>query len=540
MILKLMKIRLSGLIFSAIAGKPKKGVQSNVSKGKILLFTFIYLYLAAFIIGFAAFMANSYAALLVTYGFSQVYFGLFITVTFTLVFILSIFETKATLYESRDNELLLSMPIPPKDIIISRISTVLLYNYLETACIMVPVIVIYCIYGGTAVGIIGGIIVSLFVPLFATALSSGVGYLVALISRKFKKNTFVTVVLSLGFMAAYFIGYNYVLNGILGLADVSPEIAETLAENLGIFGVIGTAALLNPLPLAVLIALSVISSAVAYILISKNYISIITKKTAGKKVLYKAQKLEKKSVLLALTAKEFRAFFSSANYILNAGLGAVFEIAVAVIVLINKAEIMTFIGELVFVFPEFAADIDGMVAILAAAFLFAVSTMNFIAAPALSLEGKNLWILKSLPLSGREVLLAKTFPHIIIATAVSVVSSVIMIFALDISPVWWAFVILIPLCGAFLGAFLCAAVGAALPKFDYVSDVQVIKQSAAAGVSMISSMLVGIGSVIGVFGLLTVMPALPAGLLILIVMILLTLLIALLLFGVLAKKFERI
>ncbi len=539
MILKLIKIRLGGLVSSSVMGKKKSGTQAKISKGKLALFVFLYIYIAVIFASLAWIMADGIGKILIPFGFSQIYFGLFTAVSFSVVFILSIFETKATLYESRDNELLLSMPIKVKDIIVSRIFTVLIYNYAETFLLMMPVIIVYAVYGGSIWGIIGSITVSLFIPLFATAISSGVGYIVAIISRKFNKNTFITVILSIGFMAAYFIGYNYILDGINGLADVSPELAADLAENLGIFGVIGTASLLNPFPLVIIMLLSISSAAVAYIFISKNYVSVITKKNGSINYEYKVAFFVKKSLFSALVMKEFKAFFSSANYILNAGIGSVFGVAAAFMVFIKRDNIMILIDIFSEIYPNLFANMEGSIAIIASAFLLALSSMSFISAPALSLEGRNLWLLKSLPIPAKYILLAKTIPHITISSFTSVISSAIMIVALGISPVWWAFMFLIPLAGSAFSAFFCAVIGAAIPKFDYVSDVQAIKQSAASGVSMFSMMIISLGIAGGSVFLLMFLSPIVVGTVLFSVLILFALISAALLSTAMAKRFDN-
>ncbi len=537
MISELIKIKFSGMISTAASGGKKGALSGKPSKGKLLLFAALYLYLALFFVAFASFFAYSMGRVFIPFGFESFYFGIFITVAFTLVFVLSIFETKATLYECRDNDLLLSMPIKVKDIVISRIFTVLICNYIETAVIMLPAIVVFGIFGGSIEGIFGGIAVFLFLPLLSTSLASGVGYLVALISRKLKKNTLVTTVISLGFMAAYFVGYNYLLNGIDSLAEISPELASALAENMGFFGIIGTAALLKPLSLSVLVILSLGAAALAYFLISKNYISIITKRSGSSRRTYKTDAMTKSSLFSALVKKELRAFFSSTNYILNAGLGALFGIVIAVMAFIKREEIMLIKTELC---AMLSADIDGAIAILASAVLFAVSSMTFISAPALSLEGKSLWILRSMPISGRDVLLAKAMPHIIISSSVSLISSVIMIAALQIPPAWWAFLILIPLAGALFGAFFGAVMGALFPKFDYASEIQVIKQSLASFVSMFSTVILGIGTVIGAFFLMKICSPLVTGMILLILLLSLVVSFAAVLLIRLAKKFDKI
>jgi ABC-2 type transport system permease protein len=63
---------------------------------------------------------------------------MFAVTNFAMMFIGSIFAAKAQLYEAKDNELLLSMPIPPSAILASRMLTLLLINLAFDLMIAVP------------------------------------------------------------------------------------------------------------------------------------------------------------------------------------------------------------------------------------------------------------------------------------------------------------------------------------------------------------------------------------------------------------------
>ena len=173
MVKKLLSIRLRATFLAAVSGKSKNGEEARVSKKKIALFAFLYAFLAIMFFALVFLLAFPLGTVLIANGGENLYFGLFMILSFTAVFMLSIFETKSELFECKDNDLLFSMPIKPGDIMFSRIFAVLFYNYLIELIIMIPVIVSYAILGGKPLGIPGGIYVLMTLPAVATALSVG-------------------------------------------------------------------------------------------------------------------------------------------------------------------------------------------------------------------------------------------------------------------------------------------------------------------------------------------------------------------------------
>ena len=538
MIKELVKIRFLGMTASLLTRKSKDGSKTKISGAKAVLYALLYLYVIVVFAAFSAMIAYSLGSIFVPLGFDSLYFGLFITAALTLVFIFSIFETKSGLFECRDNELLLSMPIKPRHIVLSRIFTILIYNYLETAIIMLPAIVVYGIFGGSLVGIFGSVIATLMLPLLSTALSSGVGYLVALISKKLRNSSFLTTAVSLVFLAAYFVGYNYLLESVDSLAEMSPEMAMVLAEGLGIFGIVGTVAMLEPLSVAIFAALSLGSAAIAYILISKSYISIVTANRGAKRIAYRAKRLEKRSAFSAMVAKELRAFFSSANYMLNAGLGAVFTVVLGVIALVKKADLAEAVSLLPLLFDGIE-NINEFISAQVAAALVLVSSMTFISAPAVSLEGKRLWVIKSMPISARCVLFSKAIPHIIVSGVPTVISTILLIIAIEPELAFWPFIILVPILATVFSSLLGIVIGTALPKFDYQSEVQLIKQSLSTMVSMFSMMLVGVGTMALNIWLSLVLSPMWASVILLSLFALLDIALVVLIDKVMTKRYDK-
>ncbi|MBO5316550.1 MAG: hypothetical protein J6B48_09000 [Clostridia bacterium] len=539
MIKRLISIKLISFISSVGKKRGKSVSAASYSKAKLAGYIAIYLFVFATFASLSAMIAYTVGSLFVPMGFDSLYFGLFMTAALSIIFILSIFETKSELFECKDNDLLLSMPIKPRHIVISRIFTVLIYNYVECAIIMLPAIVVYGLLGGSVQGIVGSVLVLLLIPLLATSLSAGVGYLVALVSKKLKRNSLFTTALSLAFLLAYFFGYQSLLDGVDSLAEMSPEMALALAENLGFFGIIGSAALLKAVPFVILVILSVGAAAIAYFVISSNYISIVTGNKGASHAAYKAKKLNSKTPFAALALKEIRGFLSSSAYMLNAGLGLVFCVMVGVLVLINKNELLSALPIIPLIFAD-VTDPHAFLSAIVPSAIITVLSMNFISSAALSLEGKRLWVIKSMPLSGRVVLGAKLMPHIIVSLPVSLITSVLFVIALEPPVIFIPFIIVTPIVGVIFFALFGGVIGALMPKFDYENQVQVIKQSALSFVAMFGSMIFGLGSVALCAVLSMVLSPVLASLLLLLALIVLCALLAYILFGCLAKKYDRI
>ena len=489
MIKSLIGIRIRALLGSSL-GKKKNGKSNSGNKVATAV---LLLFLAGIFALFFSMMALGMATTMLPLGLDALYFSIFMIAAFSIVFVLSIFETKSELFECKDNELLLSMPIKPKHIVLSRIFTVLIYNFVETAIVMIPTVVVYAIFGGSPYGIVGGVLMTVFLPLLATALASGVGYLVALVMKRIKRSNVMTVIVSLFFFIAYFVGYSYFVSGMSALEDPSTDFGA-IADSFGIAGKIGNAALLDPVWAISVIAVCLTVSLGAYLIISASYISIVTDVRGVKRKEYRSKSLRVSGRFIALSKKELKKFFSSPTYILNGGIGLLFAVAIGVFALVKKDVLMALEAEMSDLLP-------GISGVLPAFLIFALSAVfafTIISSAALSLEGRNLWIIKSMPLSAKEVLFAKTMPHIIVSLPTVFVSAILMIIASEASPVYWIFFFVCPLSVAFFGAFLGMFLNVCFPKFEFENDAQPIKQSASSTITMFALMfyalIVGGGS----------------------------------------------
>ena len=157
----LVKNRLKAVFGSAV-GRARKGQEiKKPTTLKIVLFSILYLYLAAAFFGMTIYMSYTLSKALLPVA-SWFYYLIFMGISLTLTFVLSIFETKTELFECKDNDLLLSMPIKPRDIVAARIFVVLIYNYIINAIILLPAIVFFAIFAKSVAGVFGGLLILIF------------------------------------------------------------------------------------------------------------------------------------------------------------------------------------------------------------------------------------------------------------------------------------------------------------------------------------------------------------------------------------------
>ena len=520
-------------IFGAMFDRGRKGEVKKATKRKVVLFSIAYIWLAIAMLILSVSLSLGMAALLVPLGLSWLYFAMFSIASLSVLFILSIFETKSELFDCKDNELLLSMPISPRDIVGARIAMVLIVNYLVEAVLIVPALIFYAIFSLDMIGVIGGALVALFLPLLATALASIVGYAVAQISRRFRKSTLITVLASLLFVALYFWFITNLAPNIEALTYwLESADPEALVKDMPLLYYLGNASLLSPLPLISVIAISLVVSGLIYFLIVRGYVKIITDIKTAKSAVYKEKKLAKANVVLSLVKKEFKHFLGSAGYMLNAGLGLVFEVVLSVLLLVKSAELRN-VGVQIFGDNDFIA-----VALIGA--MIMISSMTMLTASALSVEGDRLWIVKSLPIDSRKLLLSKTLPQIILTTVANLFSSIMIIIASGASANLWAFIIIVPIVANISFAFLGLNINILFPKFNYENEIQAAKQSLSVFITMMTQMIIGILSITLSLVFSFVFNPLVSALLLMAIFVFFSVLFGLLLFGPSARKYESI
>jgi ABC-2 type transport system permease protein len=410
-----------------------------------------------------------------------------ISLGFILIIVMTVTVANSYLFRSRDFDLLMSLPVPTSAIVASKIAHMLLLNYLLFFVLYCPTIVVYLVYNEAGLIFYLLILPTFFlIPLLPITVSGLLSYLFGFIPLKEKYKTFFKIILPIAFILLYFFGQFLSIGS--GADDDS---FVNFGKFFGKFNYPGILAA-NGMTRSILeyllfVAISVIPFVGFIYLIAVNYLKTNNRSLRSdinKKFVLKEMKGA--SQTRALIGKELRRYFSSSIYVVNTIVSPLMSFILLIMFIIFKNRMTEFDFK-----PEVVAPM------LIAVFIFSLS-LTSTTSSSISIEGKQFWILKSLPCSENKVFFAKIFVNLFITVPFLVVDVIIAIVALKISVLHALFVFLIPLLLLLFTSFTGLYVNLLFPRFDYENDTKVVKQSISVLVSMVcgviaTALLVGLG-----------------------------------------------
>jgi len=448
-------------------------------------------------------------------GYAWFYFALIGLVAVLLGCFGAVFTTYSGLYLAKDNDLLLSMPISVHAIMASRLVSVYLMGLLYSAVGSLPAVVVYFIYMPFSVlALLCAILWAILISLIVLFLSCLLGYGVARLSLKLKRKSLATTVLALVGIGLYYFVYFKAI-----------DLVQDIVENVVLYGekIKGSAygvylfgqAAVEWKALAIVYAVVLALCAATWFLVQRSFLKVATSTGATVRTKYTERTARVRSASAALLRRELGRFTSSSNYMLNCGLGILLMVLAGVMLLL-KGQALAAVLTAVF------AEQPGVVAVLACAVACMAVASNDMAAPSVALEGKNLWIAKSLPVSGWQVLRAKLTMQLVLTVVPTLFLCVCLAVTLPLTAPELALLFLLPLIFMVFSACLGSVLGLQNPNLHWTNEVYPIKQGLAVTVSLLggwaySAALAGIylwigrklGSVIylGIFSAATLIAA---------------------------------
>ena len=229
-------------IFRSYFYNPK----NNKSRSKAAVAGYIALFvvlMAGVLGGMFTMLALGLCGPLAAVGMDWLYFALMGLLAVLLGAFGSVFNTYSGLYLAKDNDLLLSMPIPVDTLMASRLLSVYLMGLMYSAVVIVPTVIVYwAVAPVTAGAVLGGVLLVLLISVFVLTLACALGWVVAKISLRLKHKSFVTVLVSLVFFGGYYFFYfkaQTLIEDLLANAAVYGERIRGAAYPLYLFGRVG-------------------------------------------------------------------------------------------------------------------------------------------------------------------------------------------------------------------------------------------------------------------------------------------------------------
>lgn len=461
-------------IFSWVYRDKKSGKRRS-TRG-IVRYALLYLLLFVFLGAIFYFAGSALCAPLLSAGMGWLYWCLMGLIAVFLGVFGSVFNTYSSLYRARDNDLLLSMPVPPSRILLARLSGVYAMGLLYELIVMIPALLARILAAPVRLaGVCFALLSMVMLSLIVLVLSAVLGWVIALVAGRLKRKNGITVLISLIFFAVYYYMCSHAYVVLQMLVQDAAGIGARMKAWVYPLYQMGLAAEGDALAMLIFAAMAGALLAVVWLVLERSFLRLATVNRGEARRVYREKRAKPRSVGAALLAKELRRFVGSANYMLNCGLGILF-MPLAAIALIWKGELIRQITEQFLTAPQ--------TALLAVAAVCMLTTMNDMTAPSVSLEGKNLWLARSLPVSPQQVLLAKLELHLILTLIPAAVLLAAVEWVLRPSILYAVLMVV----AVVLYVVLMGAVGLAanlrMPNLTWSSEIVPIKQSAAVAAAL--------------------------------------------------------
>lgn len=410
-----------------------------------------------------------------------------------IIFFTTIFKVKGTIFGFRDYDLVMSLPVSTGGVIACRLLILYAFNFMFIIILMIPMMIAYGILAqpGAAFYLIC-FTVMFFIPLVPIVLSSILGTIIAYVASKFRHSNLLNIILSMGLLTAV-IGSSFLIkdNG-QELVDMSKALTNQINSMYPLAQMYTDAVIKYDMAsLLMFLGISIAAFALYTFVVMKVFKRMNTLIMTGSYHRnFKMGEIKTSSPLKALYTKEIRRYFSSTLYVLNTGFGI----------------IMLTVGAIAIIFVDLGKVLgDQQAAVVLAGnsplYITFCIVMTCTTMASISLEGKNLWIIKSMPVTPKNVFLSKIAVNLTILSP-ALFDALIIGVVMKLGVLQTILLVLTTAALSVFISFYGLFINLMLPNFSWTAEVVVIKQSAACMVTIFSAM----GYVAVQFAFLFLMP----------------------------------
>lgn len=407
-------------------------------------------------------------------------------------------QGSATLSGFADFDTLMGMPIPTFLIVLARFSALYCVEAVYCAAYLLPCGVIYAAICDPAPWFYPVFpLMVLSVPVVPIVIGSGADLLLsaAFARSKYKKGVTSTIkmLLLMGFIV-----FAYMFPQLSARAIGNPARTANIASRVYPPAQWFARGAVGNLPLALLFILgSAVLCALFLLILDRTFLPLHDRMIAGYHVKnYRLGTLKKSSAQRALFMIERKRFFSSTAWVVNTMFGSVL---IAVLGIVGAA-LSGMLSDYLRTMPQ------GFAAAAITGILIFCATISPTTACAISMEGKQLWIAKTLPVSAKLWIRAKLLMNLLLVGPSLLFSITLLLVAYRNILSGWDIVgiALLPAAALLFTTFMGLYVNARMPRLDWKSDTEVVKQSgsvlcmlliglALAAVSVLLPLLFGLG-----------------------------------------------
>lgn len=506
--LLLLKVQLLGMfgINRARFSKDKK------EKGRTALFAGVAALIGIMMLGYSFSIAISFTA----FGMGHIIAPAIALTCSLLAFVFTFLKSRGVLFDFKDYDMMMSLPVNSGMVIASRLLSVYLPDAAFTLIISAPALFLYGLTEKLPFSSWLMMLLSiLLIPILPIIAAMALGAFLTFVTVRLRHSNFFVIILNV----VVFLGLMIFLMRFSVMSET--EIIKALNQVSQMIGRIYPPGTMLGLALeqgdwlifGKFAAVSLIPAVIFVVLLGRVYTKInsaIFAKRASKN--YELGVLKQSAPVWALTRKEILCLLSSPVYFMNTLSGVLLLIPASITVFfLNISGIEQILG---------VSNIEGYIV---NCIPFAICFFLVLGSPtavSMNMEGKYRWLPFSLPVKPIIIFQAKILTNLLFSLPVSILGSLLFVIRFRITGVMLVCTFLVPVFYNIFTAVLGIVINFKLPKYDWSSEYQAVKNSASLIIVTIIGMVavllpfagavfagefIGIlyGAVMGIIGLVT-------------------------------------
>jgi len=447
-------------------------------------------------------MAVAYGALTCV-GYAQIGLARFIpdlcaSSISLMAFIFTIFKTNGYMFAFKEYDMLMSLPFKEKTIAACKFLYMYINSVIWYVALSLPMLVVYGVYEKPSLfTYIAWIILTFAIPIIPMIGAAFLGFIFAKISTFFKKKNIIQTILTFVFVLFCF-SLQYIIEAF-AKKDNAKQLIEEAAGSIEGLGKIywpvkwfsDAVREQSLLDFVCLILVSFVIFEIVFLIVGKNYRQINSAlKTHSASKDYTMTRQKKHSIVNSIAFKEFKRMTGSQTYLINGSMGVVLALV------LGLASLFIDFDTIIKVITR-GAPIDSSI-VYPSIPLIVYFLVGMVATTTISpsIEGKNYWIMQSLPIEKKTIYQGKMLFNIYLFTPVAVFSTICLSISAGVTlPQTICFIIeIIALC-CFSTVFGCIC-GMKHIKLEWENELEVVKQGTALVIYMFPNMFACMGLIV--------------------------------------------
>ena len=438
--------------------------------------------------------------------------SMFVLIISVLTIIEGIYKTGSLIFDCRDDNLLLSLPLKRRTVLFVRVFKFYVFELLFSFMFVVPLVVAYLRWAEVVewTFFLTSFVMLLLVPIIPIIISCIIGAIMTSLSSRFHYKKIAQTIISM-LLLVFVLYISYSLDDLFEyVAKHANSVFDFISK---IYYPAGAYAKLvmdfNIKDLIIFILVNISLFALAIYVLSLFYFKInsrIKNVTTSKKVNIGKLTIKSTSVRSALIKKEISTFINVPVFIINAGFGLLLYIIACVMVCIKYDSFVTILTDPK-TFDISLKTINSNLSVIIFCLIAFTAFTTSITSSVISLEGKNINILKTLPLKVETVLMSKFYAALLITTPVIILGDLILFIRFPISIIDMFLLLILSIIVPCLSHFVGLIINLKYPKLDADNPAEVVKQSTSSFLSVMIGMILMFLTMFVVFHFIGSIPA---------------------------------